>query len=284
MMQVDLCVFLAGNKLEEYTPLFIETLFKNCDTSQLHIHVVEKGNFPNFHTETGLGMDLSTYQPVSENVHNYLLRKKAESPIPFSIYQMHDFNLFSRIHSPGPPVYDQGDDQGNTCNWAMDYCGTNKWVILCHSDIIFVGDAISMLIKEMNDHTSLYGVWNHFYAINREAYHRVGVKFNIACNLRATPFIGNPDFNYVIRHAGDSRCTPDSKVIYGWDIGELMELVMITYGWRCQLGRDNMLTDLNVSIEHLGTGHEYTSNEVIKNDHASKRSGWMNQYGIKRIE
>jgi len=280
-MQVDLCVFLAGNKLEEYTPLFIETLFMNCDTSNLHIHVVEKGYFPTFTSEGGLSWDLSTYQPVSESVHNYLLRKQAESPVPFTIYKKHDPREFLRTTFPGPPIYEQGDDQGNSYNWAMANCGTSKWVILCHSDMIFVGDIVTALMKEMNDYTGLYGVWNHCCAINREAFNNIGVKFNIAVNFRAVP-VEHSGFDYVIRHASDPRCPANSKVIYGWDIGELLELIMVAYGWRCAVSQF-MWTDLSVLVDHLGSGHEYTTNEEMKRDHASKRRNWMDRYGIQPV-
>jgi hypothetical protein len=282
-MQVDLCVFLAGNKLEEYTPLFIETLFMNCDTSKLHIHVVEKGNFLDYKSEFETLADLTMYQPVAKNIHEYLLNKKAESSIPFSIYEMHDPSLFFTSSRPDPPCYWLGDDHANTLNWSMTNCGTNKWVIFCHSDMIFVGDAVTTLVNDLKDDMGLYGLYNHFYAVNRDAFNKVGVKFNSIDGFRTVPMSPSGDFDYVIRHMDDPRCTPDSKVIYGWDVGELLELMMIAHGWKCTMSQF-ALSDLFIMIDHLASGHEYTTNEQMKADHARRRANWMRRYGIKRID
>jgi hypothetical protein len=284
-MQVDLCVFLAGNKLEEYTPLFIETLFRNCDTSQLHIHVVEKGTFPNHTCESGLDPDPSTYIPVGENIHNYLIAKQKESwdnLVPFSIHQMHDPSVVYQTSGPGIPYYNQGQDHGNTLNWAMDHCGTRKWVIMCHSDMIFVGDIITELIKGMNENTGLYGVYNHCFAVNREAFKKVGVKFNPIMNFRVVP-VSHNGFDYVIRFGGDPRCGDQSKIIYGFDVGELLELMMWANGWQCYMSQFEV-NEMTSLVDHLGSGHEYTTNEIMKRDHASKRQNWMGFYMINRIE
>jgi hypothetical protein len=280
-MQVDLCVFLAGHKLEEYTPLFIETLFKNCDTSSLHIHVVEKGAFLNYTCEAGGDADIHQYRPVHPKIHEYLLRKKEESPVPFTIYQMHDPSVFFRKSRSAFSDFFQSDDHANTINWAMENCGTNKWMIVCHSDMIFVTDIVSALMNGMKDNTGLYGVYNHCFAVNRVAYQKVGIKFNGITNFRAVP-VTHQGYDYVIRFGGDSRCTGNSKIIYGWDVGELLELMMIANGWYCEMHQFS-LTDLSVMVEHLGSGHEYTSNDVMKQDHQSKRDNWMEVYGVRRI-
>jgi len=281
-MVIDLCVFLAGNKLEEYVPLFIETLFMNCNTSNLHIHVVEKGTFPFYTAESCLDPDIATYQPVGRNIHEYLLKKQEESLVPFTIYEMNDPSVFFRNMRPGKPDYYQGDDHANTINWAMSNCGENKWVIICHSDMIFKKDIISELEKEMNDYTGLYGIYNHCYAVNREAFFKVGVKFNSISNIKVVP-VEHKGFDYVIRSGGDPRCLPDSKVVYGWDVGELLELIMVSCGWRCFMSQFET-TDLSEMVSHLGSGHEYTMSEEMKRDHQNKRGNWMSFYGIKRID
>lgn len=285
-MQVDLCIFLDGNKLEEYVPLFIETLFKNCNTSQLHIHVVEKGIHPNHTCESGEHPDPSKYVPVGSHIHNYLLRKQTESwdrLVPFTIYQMHDPSVFFKKSEPGESYCDQAQDHGNSLNWAMDHCGSNKWIIFCHSDMVFIGDAVTALINELKEDMGLCGLYSHFFAVNREAYNRVGTKFNSIPGFKAVPTPQHRGFDYEIRHSFDSRCTADSKIIYGWDVGELLELMMIANGWKCIMSQF-ILSEIFSMISHLGSGHEYTTNEEMKRGHAEKRRNWMKQYTINKIE
>jgi hypothetical protein len=284
-MQVDLCVFLTGHKLEEYVPLFIETLFRNCSTSNIHIHVVEKGTFLDFTCESGLDPDPNNFRPVGKHVHEYLLRKQTDSwdkVVPFTIHEMPDPSVFFRNSSPSPPDCFMADDHANTLNWAIANCGTRKWVIFCHLDMVFVGDIITEFINNMDRDIGLFGLYNHCFAVNREAFQKVGVKFNSIPGFRAVP-VTHSGFDYVIRHSRDPRCTSDSKIIYGWDVGELLELIMVANGWRCNISQFEV-NDLSSLVEHLGSGHEYTNNETMKRDHASKRQNMLGFYMINRIE
>jgi len=85
-MKVDLCVFLAGQHIDEYAPLFLETLQRNCNLTNLTVHVVEKGGIhytgpPQGPDESPWYTDLlfKYYVPgVGESVHEYLLKKQKE--------------------------------------------------------------------------------------------------------------------------------------------------------------------------------------------------------------
>ena len=128
-MIIDVVVFLAGNNLDIYTPLFIESLQTRCDTTEINLHVVEKGRFSVWNPS----LDLKNYIPgVGDSVHNYLVKKKEENKFPITIYEMHDPSTFFNSSIPGTPGYDLACDHAETCNWAMKNCGSNKYVLLCH--------------------------------------------------------------------------------------------------------------------------------------------------------
>lgn len=278
-MNIDLCVFLAGNKLEEYTPLFLETLLGNCDMTDVSVHVIEKGTFPNFTCESG--RDPEMHEPVGKHIHDYLIRKMAESSTRILIYDP-DPSLFFANSGPYSPYWKLAEDHANTLNWAMANCGESTWVIFCHSDMIFKTNAIGALRKELQPDVGLYGIYNHFYAVNREAFRKVGVKFNSIPNLWAIP-VQHSGFDYEIRHGVDPASVPGAKRIYGWDVGELLELAMTAHGWRCDIS-NNPPETLSALIDHLCSGHEYTTNEWMIKSHQDRRDAWMEHYGIKRIE
>uniref|UniRef100_A0A6M3ITA0 Uncharacterized protein n=1 Tax=viral metagenome TaxID=1070528 RepID=A0A6M3ITA0_9ZZZZ len=298
-MQADLCVFLAGHNLDTYTPLFIETLYKNCDVSNLHIHVVEKGAIvytgpkrePHEHPWY-IDLPFEYYVPgVGDNVHNYLLRKQAESKVPFTIYEEHNARKFFTQSVPGEPFWAFGDDHGNTLNWAMENCGKNKWIIFCHSDMIFRGDIITSFIDDMHDWVGMFGLYNHCYAVNREAYFKVGIKFNCITNFRAVP-VKHQGFDFEIRHASDPRCPLDeSKIIYGFDIGEWMEIMMIANRWYCNVinpvrREHHMMTPQEIGlmqhVDHMCSGHGYVNNATLAHQE-SRRQEWLKQYGVKKV-
>lgn len=284
-MQVDLCVFLAGQNLDAYTPLFFETLFTNCDTFNLCIHVVEKGYFE----YTGdysekvpwyIILDMKYYvRGVGENVHNYLLKKQAESPVPFHIYEQHDPAPFFRKSTPWEPCFFFSDDHAETLNWAMAHCGTNKWVIFCHSDMVFKKDMVTKLIEGMQDDVGMWGSYSHCFAVNREAFFKVGVKFNAISNFRVVK-VAHPGFDYEVKFAADPDCPPDAKIMYGWDVGELLKLIMTSQSWRCNLKQGNQ--ELDSYVDHMCSGHGYV-NEATREFQERRRRAWMKEFNVQRI-
>ena len=281
-IMIDLCVLLSGQNLESYVPLFFETLFRNCDTSRVCIHVVEKGAFyyTGDHSEEipwYVQPDMKYYVPgVGDNVHQYLLKKVTDE---FKIYEMHDASVFFRQSTPDVPIFNGNDDHANSLNWAIKNCGSNKWIIFCHSDMLFKRDIITPLIALMNDRSALVGVYNHCYAINRDAFYKVGVRFNAISSFRVipTPHINGCDFE--IKHKNDPACPADAKVIYGWDTGQLLELMMIAHGWVCDISGLHPLRDY---VEHMGSGHGYTT-EVTRESQKARLQDWMRQYGGQKL-
>jgi len=283
---IDLCVFLAGQNLDTYTPLFFETLYRNCDISKIDVHVIEKGRFEytgDYSEEVPwyTVLDLKYYIPgVGDKVHNYLLKKQQEAANKFNIYEMHDPELFFKKATPNKPFFYLGDDHAETMNWAMENCGTKKWVLFCHSDIVFKGDIISKFIPHMKDHVGILGIFSHCFAVNREAYYRVGIRFNSIANFRAEPVKHN-GFDYEVRHASDPRgCSVDSKILYGWDVTELMQLIMIANGWSVDISNNN--PNFVYYLEHMCSGHGYV-NELTRTYQECRRVGWMQTYGIGRL-
>lgn len=292
-MKIDLCVFLAGNHLNEYVPLFIETLARNCNISLLNIHVVEKGWFraPATDEERNefikdqsppwyIDLRMKYYMPgVGENVHKYLLKKKEEFLVPFNIYEMHDASLFFKKSTPREPFYCMAADHAETCDWAMANCGNEKWVILCHLDMIFRKDIVSRLAIEMNDFTGMYGIFNHCFAINRDAFFRVGVGFKDASGFKVFKSTKN-GYDFEMSHANDPFCPKDSWVMNGFDVGELLKVMMIENGWRCLYRNDN--AELQAYVDHMCSGHGYVCEEV-EASHRDRRSGWLSEYGVEKL-
>jgi len=288
-MQVDLCVFLAGLYLEEYTPLFFETLFANCDISRLCIHVVEKGyiKYPEGVEKDpwGVNLELDYYFPISENVHNYLLKKQNESPVPFYIYKEHDPQLFFNKSGPGKPFFQYSHDHSETLNWAISNCGTNKWVIFSHSDMVFRDDIqkdiITRLIEGMHDWVGIWGCYSHCFAVNREAYFKTEVNFNAASGFCAVNVKEkHKGFGYEIRHGSDPLCPPNAELMYGWDVAELLRLIMTSNGWECDLSQVNQ--DLNNCVDHMSSGHGYVNDDVAESQ-KQRRRNWLKHYRVQRL-
>lgn len=295
-MQVDLCVFLAGLYLDEYTPLFFETLYKNCNTTDLRVHVVEKGGIHYTGPPQSPGeapwyttTPFEYYVPgVPDSVHKYLLEKKQELEEMFEIYEQHDPSVFFSQAQPCKPKYHYGDDHGNTLNWAMENCGNSKWVIFCHSDMVFRKDIISAFRNKMNDWTGMFGIYNHCYAVNREAFFKVGIKFNCLANFRVQK-VKHSGYDYELAHASDPHCDLESaKIIYGFDVGELMEIMMIANAWECGIFNSvrRSPTDeeaLWVSyVDHMCSGHGYV-NEECRVYQRSRRQQWFDEFGIRKL-
>ena len=282
-MQVDLCVFLSGENLDGYTPCFLETLYRNCDVSRLHVHVVAKGHYlcPNNGTPDYLkDLTLENYVGVGDNILQYLERKRSESRVPFTIYNMPDPRPFFEDVNPGPARFGTGSDHASTLHWAMDNCGMNKYVIFCHSDIVFMKDIITPLTDLMHDNAGIKGVYNHCYIVNREAFRRVGVRFNCVVNLMAVPTPDIDGFDYVLRHVNDPRCGKDAKRILGLDIGELVEFVMRSQGWDCDISGNHPLRGY---VDHMCSGHGYVAQPEVVVHHKNRIDGWLRRYGVQRL-
>ncbi len=287
-MEVDLCVAMAGGSLNVYAPLFFESLYRNCDMSKVAVHVVEKGVIvPPDRSEKDWNVNLpfEYYVPgVGDNVHAYLLRKQKEVSTPFTIYEKHDPSEFFSKLGPQDSGWMLGADYSNTLNWMMDNCGSNNWVIFCHLDMIFLdgADILARLRSEMQDNVGVFGVYAHCWAINREAYYRVGQKFNCVGSfwLLPTPLING--FDYVLRNGGDPRCNPlpeGAKRLYGFDILELIEVMMVAHGWVCDVNGEHPYRSM---VDHMCSGHGYVPEEVAQGQE-KRRQYWMNLLGVKAL-
>jgi len=305
-MEIDLCVFFAGQTLDEYVPLFLETLYRNCDTSKLAVHVVEKGGV--FYTGPEQGPDeapwyttlpIEYYVPgVGDNVHEYLVNFRRACPTPFTIYEKHDPAEFFTRATPREPFWHFGDDHGNSLNWAMRNCGSNKWIIFCHSDIVFRDDIITRFREESSlpksdpqydtrwnfidgqkDWVGMFGIYNHCYAVNRETFFKVGIPFNCITNFRGVPVEHN-GFDYELKHASDPKIDLEkSKIMYGFDIGELTETMMIANGWHCDISNVHPFCS---SVDHMCSGHGYV-NKITRDHQAWRRQQWLLEYDLEKV-
>ena len=284
-MEIDLCVAMAGGNLDVYAPLFFESLYRNCDMSKIAVHVVEKGAIvPPDREEKDWNVHLpfEYYVPgVGENVHNYLLRKQEAVSTPFTIYEKHDPSEFFVNTSPCEPFWELGSDYYNTLNWMMENCGSNKWVIFCHLDMIFLQDILARLRVDMQDHAGLVGVYAHCWAVNREAFYKVGIKFNCRDSFWLLP-VNHAGYDYVLRSGRDKRCNPlpdGAKRLYGFDMLELMEVMMVASGWHCDLDGEHPYRSM---VDHMCSGHGYVPEHVAQGQE-SRRQYWMNLLGVQKV-
>jgi len=290
-MEIDLCVAMAGMNLDSYVPLFFETLYRNCDTSKLAVHAVEKGAIipPVDPIDDWFNLlPIEYYVPgVGDNVHEYLLRKQKEVSTPFTIYEKHDpSEFFTQL--PGKPEWGLGDDYGNTLNWMMKNCGSNKWIIFCHLDMVFLGDIITRFRTEsfsktgqtfMEGDVGAFGIYANCFAVNREAFAIAGVKFNCIPNLWVVP-ANVPGFDYVLRHGRDPRAhQKGAKSIYGFDILQLIEVMMIANRWHCDIDGEHSFRS---SVDHMCSGHGYVNEECAAGQEVRRRY-WREMLAVEKV-
>lgn len=302
-MEIDLCVGLAGMNLDVYTPLFFESLYRNCDTSKLAVHAVEKGAIvpPEDAPETWFThLPIEYYVPgVGDNVHEYLLRKQKEVTTPFTIYEKHNPSEFFSKAKPGKPSWELGADYSNTLNWMMENCGSNKWAIFCHLDMIFLGDIITRFRSEtfrpddpnfpganfMLGDVGAFGIYANCFAVNREAYFKVGIRFNDVASFWLLP-VNHNGFDYELRHNRDPRCDylqggdrGDAKRLYGFDILELMEVMMVANHWHCDISE---VHPFRSSLDHMCSGHGYVPEETARHQE-TRRQYWMELLDVQKV-
>lgn len=278
-MKIDLCVFLSGNYLEYWTPLFFETLFKKCDVSDLHIHVVEKGLFKGEENPDAQSLEWAQehFIPIGENVHNYVLKKKEESPVPFTIYTLDSPFYYER--GGEKPFFLLANDHAETVHWAIENCGESQWMIFCHTDIVFLDDVIEVLKGGIAPNLGMFGIHAHCFILNVEAYQQVGIKFN-AVSCFFVEEIKAANSTYVVRHINDPECKDKSKPIFGWDTGRLLELVMVGNKWKCNM---NDGTRFNLYVAHGGSGHGYGQKGSIKQEAIKRLEELTQKHGVQKI-
>lgn len=130
-----------------------------------------------------------------------------------------------------------GFDTEWSCNWTVENCGSNQFVVLCHFDLFFTGDFLNLLRRNVTERTGMLGQHNPFMLVNRKAFAQSKYRFYAPVErFYAVPRTNVPD-QFYLYYEGDRRIPQGCKQT-GFDIGELLELEMRVLGWETDALRD----------------------------------------------
>ncbi len=142
---------------------------------------------------------------------------------------------YDRPPIPQPRPYGLVDAEWSD-DWMVRNCGTEKWVALLHFDLFFSGDFLTHLRSMAGLSTGMLGQQCPFVMVNRKAYEQSVFGFRTAGPFKAVTLPEQPD-QFWLYTDGDERMRnldPRSRVLTtSFDTGELLELELRTYGWRC---------------------------------------------------
>ncbi len=191
---IDFCVSVQGPMQRDLMRLFLGSLVKHCRTDGVKFHFVNR--------EADKWSADKTY-----------LRE-----IDYTIYDL--------------PIEcsDMGSDVSYCANWMVNRIGVNRWVCISHFDMWFKKDWLTYARSHIADDVALIGVHCPIMLVNRKAYARSVVKFNMFSGYYAVP-INDGSGHYKVRHELDPRAKGGSPV-RGFDNGEMLELEMRSKGWK----------------------------------------------------
>lgn len=120
-----------------------------------------------------------------------------------------------------------------TCDWVVKNCGRNRFVVLSHFDLFFVGDFLNLLRTKIDGRTGMLGQHCPFMLLNRDAYAKSEVRFRALGPLQVVVHNNAPNECFVY-HRDDPRCAGTDQVLNaGFDVGELLELELRFRGFHC---------------------------------------------------
>lgn len=214
---IDWILPLDGTIIDVFAPLLFKSLLRHSDVSDINFHLIDKGQ----------------PQVVMEQIDQLLERKT--------------------VHRWGQtPDVMNATDVARTCEWGVENCGSEKWCIISHMDIMFKGDWIGAARSKMRDDYGMLGEHCPIMALNRDAYKRNGrYGFTDVAQFFAVPINeSGSGTDCKLRFKGDPRITEQSVAIRGFDNGELLELELRTGGWHC----DPMIQEAAWFVRHIGGG------------------------------
>ncbi len=207
---VDFCVTASAPNVDVLFRLFFGSLQRHSDLSRTKFHILDRGC-----NESGLAQ-------IRESLQRY----------PYTIYDQLgkiDTNVGS-------------SDVAVTCDWMVNNCGTAKWCVISHFDVVFKKDFLGKMREHMRDDTAMVGQHCAIMAVNREAYTNSLVRFQSISGFVAQPIYDMVDGlrilsnQYRMRYASDERVRPgDGSVpIRGFDTAQLLELEFRSQSWKVE--------------------------------------------------
>ncbi len=198
---IDFCVTVTAPNVDVLFRLFIGSLQRYSDLSDVRFHILDRGC-----NEAG-----------REQVHRSLQR-----------YWYHIYDELGKNQCDIGSV-----DVRSNCDWMVRNCGVQRWAVISHFDVVFKRDFLGWMRQHMTDDVGMVGQHCAVMALNREAYLQCRVGFIDISGLVAQP-IGDGSGQYRIRHDGDPRVKlhDGSVPIRGFDTGQLLELELRMLNWK----------------------------------------------------
>lgn len=200
LVPIDLCIAFNGRNVDILSQLYFESFFRCCKTERLNLHLIDNGIDKNEVKLSSIQLNYTWHRPKSE--------WKPSLPIT-------DYYAESAL------------DVVSIAEWILDNCGTSKWCILSHFDILFRNDIISWIRSKISDDVGVIGTHCPMMTINREAYKTRSVGF------------ANQGSQY--------------------DVGMLLELDLVSKGWKHEKFDEcaNTHYPMEHFFHHIGGGGGY---------------------------
>jgi len=117
-----------------------------------------------------------------------------------------------------------GYDSANRIDHIIRRC-ESQWVVVAHSDIVYISSLINPISGFMRDGTGMIGIWPHgLTVINRDIY--------LSCHAGFWPIFGlhlASNDNLV----GLEDRLPDCRLVASLDVSELLRIEMQGLGYHC---------------------------------------------------
>jgi hypothetical protein len=252
---IDLCLALNGQHVGVMLPIFMDSLKKTADLSDVTLHFVDKG--------------------CSIPVKNYLHSIEGDKVV------LHEMVGAFKHYSAGfrDGIENTATDCSCTCQWMFDRCGDSEWCFISHFDIEFFKDVLGWYREKCGSLDGHMGqVGSHrtgLVGYRRAAVKQCGVNFSVFSGFA---LVKDDRGLWVIRHGSDSRCTNLDFPIHGFDVGEMLENNIAAKDWGIFCPTE---TELNSWRHHLGTGSGHTGDQGQKRAQAMEA---INRRGLKPLE
>lgn len=215
LVPVDMCVIVGG----AIAPLMCRIFFWSLRQVLANVGGV------NFHL---INLDLSAedFGRIIELAP--LCKTYTRPPVPESLWRRYRFATGSFM----------GVDTEWSCDWTVENCGVEKFVIISHFDLFLMRDVVTHVRSKVTDNTAMMGQHCPFFILNREAYRSSRLKFSGMGPFRLVPRSDHPDQGYLY-HPLDPRAER-STMQTGLENGELLELELRFLGWEADAMADRL--------------------------------------------
>lgn len=210
--KVDYCVVFSGANAVRLAQVYFGSLRRTTDTTGVTFHLVNRGvPDEDFARIVAMAPECKTYERPPIPAQTLAAAAKRLRPL--------DEN-------------DMGLDVEWTCNWVVENCGTEKFVVLSHFDLCFKDDFLNFLRGKVTDRTGILGHHAPFMLLNREAFRESVLKFHADGGPFYAVVREDAPSHFWLRYHGDPRV--GGRVFEtGFDSGELLELELRARGWHC---------------------------------------------------